>query len=184
MFLGIHLPGLVGPDRPHEVMPRPSPRGGRAEPGADEPPLQGAFRGGRLFRRRLRQVDPDQAGPPRRVRAAETQGGGLRRVRGRGRAVLETAIIGSDRRVAASPEPREQATDRRTRQVERRGDLVRLTILLPEPEGGLANRHGDGAWHGRASSRDHHENTPPTLYSCTGAIKLGVGIRAIKPDVG
>ena len=88
-------------------------------------------------------MDADQARAPGGMLAAQSQGrldhlGELGLV-GRGE-----RIIGRDPGGAVLTEPRDEPTDRRAGQPQRRGDLAGLSTLLPEPEHGLTDR--DEGW--------------------------------------
>jgi hypothetical protein len=56
-------------------------------------------------------------------------------------------VIGCDARDAVLTKSPDEATNRRARQPQQRGDLTGLAALLPEPEHGLADRSRDGTWH-------------------------------------
>jgi hypothetical protein len=159
MFFCVHLPGLVGPGRAGQVDPRPPPRLRRCEAGGREGALECPLRGDGPPRRRLEQMDPDQAGPPGGMLASQSQGG-LGQLGGGFRGGGGAAIVGSDRLGTATAEPAEEAANRRGRQPERRGDLAGPLTLLVESEDGLADRCRDGTWHGRTSRGSHQETIP------------------------
>jgi hypothetical protein len=149
----------VRPGRAGQVDPRPPPWLRRCEAGRREGALECPLGGDGLPRRRLEQMDPDQAGPPGGMLASQSQGGlghlgeGIGDARG-------ALIIGSDRLGPPEAEPAEEAANRRAGQPERCGDLAGPLTLLVESEDGLADRYRDGTWHGPTSRGYHQETTP------------------------
>ena len=84
MFFCIHLPRVVGHDRPRLADFRPSSRGGRSEVELQEPTLEGAIGGDRPVGNLLQQMEPDERGSPSGMRAAEGERG-VENVGGRSR---------------------------------------------------------------------------------------------------
>jgi len=75
--------------------------------------------------------------------------------------VAQAEILRRDARSAIATEPLEQSIDGRARNFERRGDLRGIEASLPKSEHRLADRHWDGARHGRTSRyRDQDEHPP------------------------
>jgi hypothetical protein len=176
MLFRIHLPGLVRQGRAGHVDDGTATGGGGGQVMLHEPPLQRACGRDDLRGHPLEQVHPDQAGAPGRVLAAQPQRG-LDRDGGLDRGVGGAMVGRLKALVAAMAEPRQESTDGRARQSERRGDLMGLTTLLPEAERGQTDRDGDRAWHGYGSRRLHHVREHPLVYPCPGAIKPGVAIK-------
>ena len=174
MFFCIHLPGLVR-QRPHGPCRRPAcARRGGGQVGARTSAAARAPRGRPSSGIAWSSCSRINAGPPGGVLAAQSRAAWT--ATGGSAGAAGAAIAGRSPRGAAR---RNLARSRRTveaRQAERRGDLRRLAALLPEPERGLTDRNGDGAWHGAASRVVHHDGDHPLLYRCQGTIKLGVAI--------
>jgi hypothetical protein len=146
MFLCIHLPGLVGRGRPVEMGLWWSSRPGRRQVGSCEPTLERSRRGDGSFRHLLKELHPDQAGPPSGVLSAQAHGG-LHHIGGRGLGDRGVPVIRWDTVHAVDTKPLEETADGRARQAQRLGDLASPVAFLPEPEHRLTHRDGDGMWH-------------------------------------
>jgi hypothetical protein len=110
------------------------PRWCRSESGALEPSLEGAF-GGQGSDSLLRQVDPDQAGPPGGMIPTELDGGlegrmGWWRIRA-------VVVIGYQTRLTPFTPPPQQVPDGARGEVEGLAQLRGRRSLLPTPPHGL-----------------------------------------------
>lgn len=134
----VHLPRLMRHSRVGRLDARPTTSGGWRQAGLGEPPLERTLGGDGRPGCGLEQVDADQARAPSGMFPAQSQGrpdhlGELSLV-GCG-----LRIIGGDGPRTPLSKPRDEPTNRRAWQSERRGDLWSFPTLLPEPEDGLTD---------------------------------------------
>jgi hypothetical protein len=144
MFFCIHLPGVVRRDRPRLADSGSSPRWGRGKVGLMEPALEGAIGGDRPVGNLLQQMDPDECGPPSRMRAAEGECG-VENIGGRRR--YGGPVFRRECLRPTQSNPSKQSVDRRDGEVECLGDLSDLVPVMGKPKHRLANRLRDGTWH-------------------------------------